>query len=460
MAGSFGAIGGDVTASIDNPAALGIFRSSEASVSVGLSPIIATGNWQGNTYSDNATQFNFNNIAWVSTISTRKDSGYLSSSFGLSYHKIKDFKRKVYLQNNSNSIVSLTDLMAGFLTRPAGDFIYKDDLLSPNAYNDTRLGWLSVLGYGACLIYPDENNATNGKWYSILDPDEIILPSYQATESGNISDYNLTYSGNVNNRVYFGIGLSMQSISYIIQSTYSEHYPNHDDYFNLNNYFMTTGFGANFKVGVIVRATDFMRLGFSLQTPTWYSMRDRFNADLKYSVNDMVSTPDADYFYKFSLPLKAQASVGFIIAKKAAINIDYQFSDKQYSMSDAYGKFDIDHNKNAKYIHTVKLGAEVRLSDNFKIRAGGAFISAPINQNAAKLLPLNTTRTDFEYFVTKNTFYGTFGIGYAKNFFGIDLAYAYQQQNHNFFAAENFDNFGATLKTHNHNIVATVAFRY
>jgi len=351
--------------------------------------------------------------------------------------------------------------MAGFLNRPAGDFIYENDLLDENAYDDVRIGWLSILGFDAYLIDPDKDNATNGKWYSILDSDERILPTYQSIERGNISDYNFTYSGNVNDRVYFGMGLSMQSVSYGIESTYSENYPNHNDYFNLNNYFMTTGFGANLKFGVIVRATDFMRLGLSFQTPTWFSMRDRFSADLMYSENEKkVSTPEADYWYRFSLPLKAQASIGFIIAKRAAINVDYQFSGKKYSMSDDLGKFDIDHENYAKYIHTVKLGAEVRLNDNFKIRAGGAFISAPINKNAAKLLPFNTTRTDLEYFVTKNTFYGTFGIGYSKNFFGLDLAYVYQQQNQNFFAAENFDKFGAKLKTHTHNIVATIAFRY
>ena len=459
MAGSFGALGGDVSASIDNPATLGIFRSSEASVSIGFSPIYTTGNWQGDKFSTNTTPFNFNNLAWVFNIPTYNESGYLSSNLSFSYHKIKDFNRKVFLQSNSNSGVSLTHLMEDYLNnRAPRDYIYEDDMY----YNNDMTDWISVLGYEAFLIDPDENNEQNGKWNSIIALDEKKLPLYEATERGNISDYNFTYSGNINDRVYFGAGISMQSMSYEIQSLYNEFYPKYDDEFYLDNYFSTTGFGVNFKFGAIVRATDFMRIGLSFQTPTWYSMKNfQGKSKLYYSgENATAYSPEYDYWYKFSSPLKMQASVGFIICKRAAVNVDYQFSGKQYSMSDDYGKFDIDPNKDAKFMHTIKVGAEVRLGDNFKIRGGGAFISAPINQNAVKFFPYYTTRTDMEYFVDKNTYYGTFGVGYAKNNFSIDLAYAYQQQNQKFFAAENFENFGAKLTTHRHNIVATMAFRY
>ena len=463
MAGSFGALGGDVTASIDNPAALGIFRSSEMSVSLGFSPTYTTGNWQGDQSYAIYAPFNFNNAAWIFNIPTHEESGYLSSSLGFSYHKIKDFNRKVFLQNKSNSGVSLTNLMAGYLNRSAGNFIYEDDLGSSNAYNDIRLDWISILGYDAYLIDPDENNEHNGQWHSVINPNERILPSYDALESGNISDYNFTYSGNINDRVYFGAGISMQSISYGIKSVYSENYPYNEDYFDLTNRFSTTGFGVNLKFGAIVRAADFMRFGLSFQTPTWYAMRDWHVADLFYSENkDEVSTPEAEYWYNFHLPIKAQASVGFVIGKRAAINVDYQFSGKQYSMSDDYGKFEIDENNDAKYLHTVKLGAELRLGNNFKVRGGGAFISAPINQDAKKIYLYPTTRTDLEYFITKNTCYGTFGIGYAKNGFSLDFAYVYQQQNQKFYAfpTEGYDDLGAKLKTQRHHIVATMAFRY
>ena len=464
MAGSFGALGGDVTASIDNPATLGIFRSSEASVSLGFSPIITTGNWKGNRLSISTTPFNFNNVAWVFNIPTYKTSGYLSTNLSFSYHKVKDFNRRVHLQSNSNSVVSLTDLMAGYLNRETGK-IFEEDLINRNAYDDIRLDWISILGYDAYLIDPvyDENDEHTGKWVSILDPKEKILPAYRAIERGNISDYNFTYSGNVNDRVYFGAGISMQSVSYSISSVYSEDFPNNRDYFDLRNNFSTSGFGVNLKFGAIFRATDFMRIGLSFQTPTWYSMRDWHVADLKYSENrNEVSTPEADYWYQLSTPLKAQASVGFIIGGRAAINVDYQFSDKHYSMSDDFMNYKVDKNNDAKYLHTVKLGAELRLGNNFKVRGGGAFISAPINQDAKKIYLYPTTRTDLEYFITKNTCYGTFGIGYAKNGFSLDFAYVYQQQNQKFYAfpTEGYDDLGAKLKTQRHHIVATMAFRY
>ena len=461
MSGSFGAIGGDVSASIDNPATLGIFRSSEASVSLGFTPTTTKSDWQNDKFSSTYTPFSVNQFAWVFHIPTYKESGYMSSSLSLSYHKIKDFNRKIYLQSNSSSVVSLTDLMADFLEKNS---VYESDF-EYDPYGNVNIGWLSVLGYESFLIDPiyNEDEQHTGKWTSILGRNETVLPAYEATERGNIGEYNFTYSGNVNDKIYFGAGLSMLNISREIHSIYSEEYIDYGDYFDLNNYFITKGYGVNLKLGAIVRATDFLRLGLSFQSPSWYWLKDWHTAKLEYfEVKNSYtgSTPEADYLYSFSSPVKVQASVGFTVGKRAAINLDYQFSGKKYSMSDDYGKFEVDADNYAKYLHTLKLGAELRLGECFKIRAGGAFISAPISQDAVKLLPYNTTRTDAEYFVSKNTYYGTCGIGYAKGGFCIDLAYAYQQQNQNFFAAENFENFGATLRTHKHNVIATVAFRY
>jgi hypothetical protein len=470
MAGSFGAIGGDISAAIDNPATLGIFRSSEASVSLAITPTIAKSDWFGAKYSQNFTSFTLNNLAWVFNIPSNKESGYLATNLSFGYHKIKDFNRKIYMQSNSNSVVSLTDLMANSLNRDDRNMIFEDDLLNEGAYNDARLDWLSILGYDAFLVNPIyENEKHIGQWTSFLNNNENILPNYLATERGSIGEYNFTYSGNVNDLFYLGAGISYQTVMYNIDAVYSEFYPVHEDYFDLNNIFEAKGGGVNIKLGTLIRATNWLRLGLSFQTPTWYWLRDYHYANLKYSGNEKsVGTPEIDYIYTFSTPIKVQASVGFVLGKCVAINVDYQFSNKKYLLKDDYMKNyeSIDYNNDAKFTHIIKFGAEVRLGKYFKIRGGGAFITAPIEQDAFKYYPYYTTRTDTEYFVSKNSYYGTSGLGYAKNNISIDLAYAYYRQNHDFFAAENFrptadfTGSGTKLKTHSHNIVATIAFRY
>jgi hypothetical protein len=397
-------------------------------------------------------------------IPSYKENGYLYTNLGFGYHKIKNLRRNIYLQGNSD--ISLTDLMAKNLNNRD---IFENDLSDINAYDNIRLDWLSILGYDAYLINPlyDENGVHHGQWNSILGENEQVIPKYSATESTDIEEYNFTYSGNINDVFYFGTGISLQHFSYKIESAYSEFFQNHGDNFDLKNQLTTNGNGVNLKIGAIVRATKFLRFGLSFQTPTWYGLRNWHFGELEYSQNaSAVSTPEADYTYQFGTPLKAQASVGFILGKKAAVNIDYQFSGKKYTLSDDYSRTDIDPNNDAKYTHAVKLGAEIRLGKYYKIRGGGAFFSAPVKQNAFKYFPNYTTRTDMEYFVPKNTYYGTCGFGYAQNSFSIDLAYAYQLQNQDFFAADifrptaDFSGNSANIRSHSHNIILTFAMRY
>ncbi|MDR2684861.1 MAG: hypothetical protein LBB53_05730 [Prevotellaceae bacterium] len=475
MAGSFGALGGEVCAALDNPAALGIFRSSEINISISLTPTISTSMWQNNAAKNQKTYFGLNNLSWVFHIPSNKESGYLSSNLSFGYQKIKDFSRVTALQNNSRLSISISDYITGLTNG-----LYESALESSNAYNNPEIGWLSILGYNAYLINPvkDENNKHNGKWTSALDNGEKISPSYTSKESGSISEYNFTYSGNINDIVYFGAGISLQSVSYLNISTYGETFENGGGLL-LDNTFSTSGTGINLKFGAIVRPTNFLRLGLGIITPSYYTMTDNQQYGTLQSKRFSDNNPPASVpennktYYSFQSPLKMQASIGFVFGKISAVNFDYQFSNQNKmrfsgSYPDSYLYDNQYINDFAKSVHTLKAGIEFRLGKAVKLRGGFAYISAPVKEEAQKLLPFNSTRTDTEYFANQNYIYGSAGVGFVLgNNISLDFAYACNTQNQTFtpFAVNtkeiaNYKDYQASLKTVKHNFVATFAVRY
>ena len=99
MAGAFGALGGDVSAIKDNPAGLGIYRSSEVTATFGFRTQNTASNWNGSTDSDGRFKFTFDNVAAVTAFPTwagrNGGSGLLQSNWSLSYNRLKSFNRRM-----------------------------------------------------------------------------------------------------------------------------------------------------------------------------------------------------------------------------------------------------------------------------------------------------------------------------------------------------------------------------
>ena len=463
MAGSFGALGGDVSAILDNPATLGIFRKSEINFSLKIVPTYTSGFWNGEKNSDNRTKFGLNNITWVLNLPTRNETGYLASNLSFGYHKIKDFNRRIGLSNR-NMAYSLTDVIASMTND-----LYEDDLIEANdPYNNPDVGFLSELGYQGYLI--DPVTAGGNQWKTAIDGQ--LGGKYMALERGSIDDFNFTYSGNISDVFYFGLGTSMQSYNRTLESKYSENFYNiNNDYFDLYNYTYQSGVGINFKFGGIFRVAPAFRLGISFQTPTYYSFKTQQKADLYTNVVDgKTSTPYNTWNYGYRSPLKAQISAGVVIGKRAALNVDYQISTTKTMKftspyDDAFWKvFQIENDDVKEFaksiVHTIKFGAEVIISKNIKLRGGVAYITSPLKNNFQKNFAINTTRTDLEYFADKSQIFGTGGIGFNFGKIALDFAYVFNGVNQTFMPFKTDREVAGEVHTFNHNVVATFSFKY
>ncbi len=432
MAGSFGALGGDASSIIDNPAGLAVYRSSEATFT--LSPTITNTVSKSSTSvaKENSFYFNFSNAAVVVAIPTYKDKGLVSANLSFSYNRLKDFNRKFGYRNTS-SMPSLTSEIANMT------YGFSESQISPDNY---YVPYLSDIAYNSYAINPLADSVS---WSPMGG--KSSESAFLGVENGRIDEYNFAYGMNFSHRVYVGVSLGVQSLYYSMTSESAERYTG-NQYMTLENSFSTSGIGVNFGAGVIVRANSFLRLAASIHTPTYYTKVEDYYVGAMNTNGSPTAPKDyvsfegeaSGLYYAYATPLKFMASAAFVLGKNGLINLEYQLTDYQSTM-----RYDEENNsgdylfdaadysfenagidKYAKIAHTAKIGAEYRIASKVSFRAGFAYVSPAVSENVVRTLLSNTTRTDLDYYYDKGSFYGSVGIGYRYNGFGVELAYLYR----------------------------------
>ena len=448
MAGAFGALGGDFSSIIVNPAGLGIFRKSEFSFSNSFYVSHTTTDFIGRNYDENKFNFNIPNFGFVFAHLTDADrknrDGWKSVSVGIGLHRIQNFHTNSYYESvNRNS-----SLLNHFVE---------------TANHSTTLDpFYEQLAYDAGLIYND----TDGTTY-ISDMGEAgtypITQKRSSITRGAINEWNFSVGANYNNLIYIGGGFGISALRYLEESTYTE-YDGANVIPILNNYSMhqdlhTRGTGFNFRFGVIARPVDWVRIGASFQTPTFYPfMRDEYRNVIASSLDGIPTTPatspDGIYDYNMITPLKAVGSVAFIIAKDGLISADYEFvnySGTRFDAPDA-SFAEVNNTISSKYTPAgnIRIGGEYRLGE-INFRAGYGFSGSPIN--SIQRVP----GADY----SKNYYSGGVGIRH-QNYF-IEMGYSYTQSNE-YFQQYTLENNvpveGSRNTVVNHNVVITLGAKF
>lgn len=220
MAGAFTSLGADLASMSINPAGLGMYRSSEFSISPSLSFSSMNNSRAGgiDNLSGNKTNFALGNVGVA--LNVYQGSGALTSfTLGFGYNKLVDFNSRNTFGMAPDSY-SIADMMALQLHG-----IDPETLASKsNPYNNSSYPtdlWGAILGYQTSLVDP-----IDGNMYSV----NAILPtatnSHYAdfTRKGYLGEYNISGGFNFSNKLYMGFSLGIQDIDYRMTAEYQEAY--------------------------------------------------------------------------------------------------------------------------------------------------------------------------------------------------------------------------------------------
>ncbi|MDH5474170.1 MAG: hypothetical protein OEX22_00610 [Cyclobacteriaceae bacterium] len=371
-------LGGDISSLQSNPAGLGMFNRSTFSLSTGLNFIYSDATYYGKLTNDLKLNANIPNFGIV--LQKNGNGKIKSHSLGISYNRIGDYQNR-FSYEGVNDQSSMLDY---FIEQADGVSEYE-------FYNGSAYNYVEGLAVRNELILPTLSfDSINGVNY-LYDSDILGNPIQKETITirGAQYQFNLGYGFNYNDVFYFGANIGIKSIDYSTQQTYIEKdfaytpIDANDTYQNpLNNFILeenlnVSGGGVNTTLGVIYRPIDFVQLGATFTSPTYFLLDEEFNRtmDADYnSISDLYAESDIIIStYSLSTPMKLSGGVTFFGGKYGFITADAEMIDygkNRFSSNDYLTTADNREIK-ARYskVYNYRIGAEGRVNI-FRFRGG------------------------------------------------------------------------------------------
>ena len=416
VGGSIGALGADFSVLSTNPAGAATFRRSEFTFTPALEfsstdALLTAGD--NSTINDTKTNFNFNNLGLI--FSGRPlSSKWRTAVFGIGINRLANFHQNISYEGTSAG--SITDrwweLAEGVPPEQLDNF-------------EAGLAWdvRALDDYDADLI---PNYLTHFLDSEFLPGGVLVDKSQSIRRKGSINELVFTYAGNYDEKLMIGGTLGVPILNYEETKTYREtdesERINQFDELEFSERFTTRGAGINFKLGLIYRMSQMVRLGAAIHTPTSYGLEDTFSTDLSYRFEDNAGTqrfesasPEGTFEYRMRTPWRFITSGGFIISKQGFISAEIEYVDytnARLNFNRTSNPNDVERedelngeiNNQLNSALNFRFGGEYAI-ESFRLRGGFALNSSPYEN------------------ITERNGSLSLGAGYrAENFF-IDLAY-------------------------------------
>lgn len=438
MGGAMDALGADISTMSSNPAGIGLFRKSQVSGSFGLNS-----QQDGKSFADGSkTNASFDQIGFVYSSRIGQQSFV---NFGFNFHKSRNFDYVLSAANalKGSSQSNQTTLKA--INEP--DFFFPNPTAGGISYDFRSLAatQLDVLYVSNMVHDPETDNVYTytGNSYT-----------FDRAHTGYIGEYDLNISGNVNNRFYWGLTVGINNVNYKGYTEYNEKLENGFDDVHISDNHKISGYGYSIKGGIIFRpvAESPFRIGASFSSPTFYKLETNNFTTFNTNQDDV----SASEKFRFNTPWKFGLSVGHTVGTSLALGAGYEYSDfsscdmrtidgysydywtdsdYEESSSDPVMKRHIE--SSLKGVHTLRLGAELKVDKNVALRAGYNYVSPVYQTNAVRDQSLKSpgvtyaSTTDYTNWDATNRL--TLGAGFTFDQFRFDVAYQYQTRKGDFY---------------------------
>lgn len=364
MAGSMGALGGDLSAINTNPASVGVFITGNISGTLAVNNSKTT-----SSFSNAANSYKLNNadlgqLGGVAVFETSGNTPWKFVNFGVNY---TNQNLEEYIETPANSNYTFQDQV--------------EDLTTGNMVTGT----FTSLGH-----------------------------AYDRT--GNLTNMNIAFGGNYDNKFYVGGSLNFKgaTIEQYDSSRLSLDVDNNNSYV-LNKQgtpYTEDSNGFSVSAGIIGKINNNIRLGASIESPTWWT---------QYRTYSEVNEDNLGYYFdyydedrKFTSPMKATLSGAFVMNKNFALNVDYSLGltkPKYKVQGPAETQLNDFFQSEYKNLSELRVGGEYRYN-NFRLRGGYGISNSPFEK-----------RANFDdLYVGKRE---TLGVGFGFDFksFYVDAAY-------------------------------------
>jgi hypothetical protein len=440
------AIGGDLTNISGNPAGLGYFTRSEASLTPEFDNHTSNSVYLGQSSTATKGNPNLNNggIVFYTRLNTPsgddKTHGWVSINVGLNYNRTNNFDERVnYGGKNSNN--SINDYYANLANAEGTD----DGTLQKWAL-DQKL----ISAFGTPSNFKYASNSYLG-----------VQQAGYINRTGGQSGSDISVGANYSNKLYLGFGLGISSLRYNSTKTFNETGTASitegttpaDRGFNstYSQYQTTSGEGFNFKFGAIYKVVEAVRVGAVITTPTFLTIDDSFSEGLTNSLsngNKYANGPiEYPLTYTMRTPFKAAGGLSVFMGQYGFITGDIEYVDysgTRLNSNDYYtNSFDNNIIKNTyKSAVNLRAGAELKLGP-VAFRGGYGIQPSPLKAGGSDTKTVSG------------------GLGYRLGSYYIDAAYLHITGSRTELPYDiGVNSPVANINQTNNNFFFTVGFRY
>ncbi|MGU3373892.1 OmpP1/FadL family transporter [Chryseobacterium sp. M5A1_1a] len=376
MAGSNGALGGDASSLLTNPAGIGVAISGDVSGTLSINSNKNTSSLAGSSVKYTVNKTDLGNAGGIVAIPLMSKTGWKFINIGVNYSN-QSIENYVESPGNGNVIVPKK-------------------------------------------LFDKDGNPVNAN---------LSYLGHNYDRYGNQSKMNIGVGANYENRLYVGAGLNFHYASIDQRETarFGLDLDNSVDSFSKQytpNSERSNGFSAS--LGVIGKLSNEFRVGASIETPTWWTI-DRVFSEY-YTGND------GFIYYKnfgedrtFTSPMKATVSAAFVPSKNFSLNVDYTLGltkPKYKVQGEAESELNSFFSDTYKNLSEVRVGAEYRIK-SFRLRGGYSYASSPFDAFTISAYSNAGAATNTNYsdliLGARNTIGA--GIGYDFGQFYLDAAY-------------------------------------
>lgn len=505
MAGAFTSLGADLSSMSINPAGLGMYRHSDISITPMMS--FARSKTNAPEYGRNSRdRFSMANIGVA--INAYEGSGSLVSlNIGFGYNRLADLNYDYSFQRGGQRAtvgdvysrqLYWSDVSKNDFYNAGGSGNWNWDNIAPEFWNAA----LAYRGFLVDQVDPGDPKSWKPTW---VGNDAEMGHFTEFRSRGSIGEYTLSLGANINNKIYIGASLGIQSVYQRKYIDYGEEYyypgTGPDGYGNsgldyqllwwkLNQSVIVEGTGVNFKAGIVYRPTTNLRLGAAIHTPTYYSLDRKFQsaaAGLAYANNhvDPNVTPDGKGYistandpnmtspvllddgpnnWSFVSPTRLMFGASYTFGQRGVISVDYErdwyngirIKDNPSGL-DSQSWYNDSFRDNCKGSNIVRVGAEFKPLPVLALRAGFGYSGSMYKDDVSPSSPL----------FTKTTYYGA-GVGFVLGR-GVllDIAYQYvSSKTPDYYLFYVWDEEGSadsavySTEVKRHNVALTLGFRF
>lgn len=441
LGGAMGSVGGDFSSMVSNPAGLARFKSTEFHISPNIVFGNADGTYLGNTLSDENLNFNISSFGLVFARPLNSNNGWKGFSIGAGLNRLNQYNENIFISGtNTNS--SILDLHAA-----VAQGIDPNSLIGTNPFD----AGLSYLGN---TLFVDSNNFYQPIFGNIAPEQDITI-----SRSGGKYEAAISGGGNFNDKVYFGASLGIPVINFseteIIRETDLNNEIEGFNYIDVRNELRTTGYGVNFKFGVLGSPHKYVRIGAAFHSPSLIKLSDEFvtvfDADFVDSLNT-VESPQGQFDYTLVSPWKFIGNASFLMGKYGFISTEYELQNQgkakyKFKSNVASVKFEesIRNDEIANlydWQHHIKIGIEFK-ADPVRVRAGFQYkTSGFADSQPAELIYSG-------------------GLGYRGKHFFVDGAYSFSSRTSDFIPYEfgNITSGTANIDVSRSQVTLTVGYK-